>query len=110
MESIYAVAIPVIRLVAPGPDVETQTPILFPVREYPLAAWAKALLRSDEDVPDIRIIKLIVKRAYGGAGITEDKLRPLIFEAFHHSFCAAYHRFHFPSYSLKKITDLWYHH
>ena len=39
-ESIYAVAIPVTKLVAPGPDVAIQTPT-FPVeRAYPSAAWA----------------------------------------------------------------------
>ena len=38
-ESIYAVAIPVTRLVAPGPDVARHTPT-FPVAlAYPSAAW-----------------------------------------------------------------------
>ena len=42
IESIYAVAIPVTKLVAPGPDVAKHTPT-FPVAlAYPSAAWAAA--------------------------------------------------------------------
>ena len=40
MESAYAVAIPVTMLVAPGPEVERQTPVLPVARAYPSAAWA----------------------------------------------------------------------
>ena len=38
IESIYAVAIPVTRLVAPGPDVAKQTPTLPVALAYPSAA------------------------------------------------------------------------
>ena len=38
-ESIYAVAIPVTRLVAPGPDVAKHTPTLPVALAYPSAAW-----------------------------------------------------------------------
>ena len=40
MESIYAVAIPVIKLVAPGPEVAIHTPGRPEARAYPLAMWA----------------------------------------------------------------------
>ena len=40
MESMYAVAIPVTRLVAPGPDVAIHTPTLPVALAYPSAAWA----------------------------------------------------------------------
>ena len=40
MLSAKAVAIPVIRFVAPGPDVTTQTPGFPLMRAYPLAQWA----------------------------------------------------------------------
>ena len=39
-ESAYAVAIPVTRLVAPGPLVAMQTPGWFLARAYPSAMWA----------------------------------------------------------------------
>ena len=35
---MYAVAIPVTRLVAPGPDVASTTPVLPVARAYPSAA------------------------------------------------------------------------
>ena len=38
-ESIYAVAIPVTRLVAPGPEVARHTPTLPVALAYPSAAW-----------------------------------------------------------------------
>ncbi|MNC48647.1 hypothetical protein D3C75_977770 [compost metagenome] len=38
-ESIKAVAMPVTRLVAPGPEVAMQTPTSPVVRAYPSAAW-----------------------------------------------------------------------
>ena len=40
MLSAKAVAIPVIRLVAPGPLVTTATPTLPEILAYPLASWA----------------------------------------------------------------------
>ena len=40
--SMWAVARPVTRLVAPGPDVATQTPGRPLARAYPSAAWAAA--------------------------------------------------------------------
>ena len=40
IESIYAVAIPVTKLVAPGPDVAMQTPTLPVALAYPSAACA----------------------------------------------------------------------
>ncbi len=39
-ESIYAVAIPVTRFVAPGPDVAKHTPVLQLALAYPSAIWA----------------------------------------------------------------------
>ena len=39
-ESAAAVAIPVIKLVAPGPDVAKQTPGFLDARAYPSAIWA----------------------------------------------------------------------
>ncbi len=39
-ESKYAVAIPVTRLVAPGPEVAIQTPALLLALAYPSAIWA----------------------------------------------------------------------
>ena len=39
MESINAVAIPVIAFVAPGPEVTKTTPGLPVALEYPSAAW-----------------------------------------------------------------------
>jgi hypothetical protein len=39
-ESMYAVAKPVIRFVAPGPEVAMQTPTLPEARAYPSAIWA----------------------------------------------------------------------
>ena len=38
-ESMYAVAIPVTRFVAPGPEVARHTPTLPVERAYPSAAW-----------------------------------------------------------------------
>ena len=38
-ESMYAVAIPVTRLVAPGPEVARHTPTLPVALAYPSAAW-----------------------------------------------------------------------
>ena len=37
--SIFASAMPVSMLVAPGPDVAMQTPVLPEARAYPSAAW-----------------------------------------------------------------------
>ena len=42
IESIFAVAIPVTRLVAPGPEVAINTPVLPVVRAKPSAAWQAA--------------------------------------------------------------------
>ena len=42
IESMYAVAIPVTRLQAPGPEVARQTPTVPEARAYPSAAWAAA--------------------------------------------------------------------
>jgi len=39
IESSFAVAIPVMVLVAPGPDVTRQIPTLPEARAYPSAAW-----------------------------------------------------------------------
>ena len=39
-ESALAPMMPVTRLVAPGPEVATQTPTLPVARAYPSAAWA----------------------------------------------------------------------
>ena len=39
IESSIAVAIPVTRFVAPGPEVDIQTPTLPVALEYPSAAW-----------------------------------------------------------------------
>jgi len=39
-ESIIAVAMPVTRLVAPGPEVAIATPTFPETRAYPSAAWA----------------------------------------------------------------------
>ena len=41
-ESIWAVAIPVVILVAPGPEVAKHTPIFPDAREYPSAACTAA--------------------------------------------------------------------
>ena len=41
-ESAYAVAIPVTRLVAPGPDVAKQTPAFLFILAYPSAICAAA--------------------------------------------------------------------
>ncbi len=39
-ESAYAVAIPVTKLVAPGPDVARHTPAFLLILAYPSAMWA----------------------------------------------------------------------
>ncbi len=42
IESLYAVAMPVIALVAPGPEVTSATPTLPLTRAYASAAWTAA--------------------------------------------------------------------
>ena len=51
-ESMYASAIGVTRLVAPGPEVAMQTPTLPVACAYPVGGVPGALLVPDQDVPD----------------------------------------------------------
>ena len=76
-ESIIAVARPVTRLIAPGPDVAIATPTPLVARLNPSAAWAATLLMANEDVAKRELAEDVIDRKDGAAGIAEDRRHAL---------------------------------
>src|ERR1022692_4098209 len=83
-ESILASAMPVTRLVAPGPLVAMATPTFPVTRAYPSAANAapcscrkrRALLVPRENMPDAASVQCVVQRHDRAAGIAEHQVDP----------------------------------
>jgi hypothetical protein len=71
IESSIAVAIPVTRFVAPGPDVASATPTR-PKRARSRRPCARALLVANEDVADRVLEHRVVRRHDRAAGVAED--------------------------------------
>ena len=81
-ESIIAVAMPVTRLVAPGPEVAIATPTLPRGARVAVGHVRRALLVADEDVADRVLEQRVVGRHDRAARITEHDVDAFADEAF----------------------------
>ena len=81
-ESIIAVAMPVTRLVAPGPEVASTTPTRAARAGVAVGHVRGALLVPHEHVVNRVVEHRVVGRQDGAAGIAEDRLHALAYEAF----------------------------
>ena len=76
-ESIYAEAMPVTVLVAPGPEVTRHTPHLTGCPGITVRCVNGSLFMADQDVPDIRLNQLVIDVRHGTAREAEDDIHPL---------------------------------
>ena len=82
-ESIWAVAIPVTRFVAPGPDVAQHTPTRAGYAGVAVGGVGGALLVTSEDVLQLRVLgKRLVEGEDCSAGKTKDLYDALTYQAF----------------------------
>ena len=83
MESMYAVAMPVTRLVAPGPLVRDDDARLSRDARPTVRGVRRALLVRGDDVLDVPVaVERVVNIEHRAAGIAEHRLDALLFQAF----------------------------
>ena len=75
IESIQALAMPVTRFVAPGPEVAQQTPSLTGDAGVAVGHVRRGLLVAHEDVADVRVLRQgVVEGQNRAAGVAEDRI------------------------------------
>ena len=94
MESIMASTRPVVRLVAPGPEVAQQTPTLAGGAGVAFGGEGGILLVTHQDVTDVVVVEDVVKGEGDAAGVAEHAVHTLAGEAFQQHSCAAHQRRH----------------
>ena len=87
-ESVIAVAMPVTKLVAPGPEVAMATPTLPETLAYPSAACPAALLVSHQNVMDFVILPRMVGVHNRTTRYTEGYVHALVFQHLPYYLCA----------------------